>query len=465
MQSDGEAGPTGSRGFLWGLAKTTALVAGILALLTLIPLDLPFLPIIAMAIVVLAVLGLMVRLYRQGRRQTICQIVLSLVLLSGVQFAAMAWDAQRATALEQRQILAPERVHRLVVFDWTRRSCFDQCIELLAKTDYQPAGNLPETAEWAVFEAASGEACYAADRRKSHLEFLEAGFSDLCAARDVRPAGDSALMIRMYYSSGWFGSRRTMPSYVPRSFSGWIYEIYERSDGEERLLGRWLNGHIRPLSYWFGMVGLNGWKIGERFRPAQFYSAALNAPIVGGRFPGDSALPPLFAQLEPYLSDARFGPKARRAFGALAVMNNKGDLDTVTRWAADMLASPHKGHILAGLELLAALSASDLARFGPQLRALLQHEDFEIVMLAMMIARRSSEEEQSAALPELVARARNVPVDQLDEYISLLRRLKGFNVHSDALPEILNARIAEARSASPSDPNQVRRLERLLDDL
>ena len=377
----------------------------------------------------------------------------------------MAWDAQRATALEQRQILTPQRVHRLVVFDWTRRSCFDQCIELLAKTDWQPAGNLPETGEWAVFEAARGEACYAPERRKSHLEFLEAGFSDLCAARTIRPAGDSALMIRMHYSYGWFGPTGGMPSYVPRSYSGWVYEIYERSDGEERLLGRWLTGHIRPLSYWFGLVGLDGWTIGERFTPAQFYSVALKAPIVGGRFPGESALPPLFAQLKPYLSDPKLGEKARRALGALAVMNNNGDLATVERWSADMLASTDTGHILAGLQLLAALPESDLRRFEPRLLPLLHHEDDEIVILAMMIARRSSEEGQSAAIPGLVARARHVPVDRLDDYVYLLRRLRGSDAHSGMLSEVLNARIAEARSASPSDPNLVRKLERVLDDL
>lgn len=466
MQSDGEAGPIGLRKFLWRLTKTIVWVAGILALLTLIPLDVPFFPIFpifVMAVVGLAVLGLMVRLYRQGRRQTIVRIVLSLVLLSAVQFAVMAWDAQRARALEQRQTLTPSRVHRLVVFDWTRQSCLSQCIELLAKTNYQPAGNLPETAEWAVFEAARGEACYAAGRRKSHLEFLEAGFSDLCAAREIRPAGESALMIRMYYSSGWFGSRRAMPSYVPHSFAGWVYEIYERSDGSERLLGRWLNGHIRPLSYWFGLVGLDGWEIGERFAPAQFYSAALNAPIVGGRFPGDSALPPLFAQLEPYLSDAQLGAKARRAFSALAVMNNKGDLATVERSAVDMLASAHKGHILAGLELLAALPKGDLGRFESQLLALLHHEDIEVVMMAMTIARRLSS--PLAALPDLVARAQRVPIKQLDDYVYTLRRQVGFKSHSDALAEILKARIAEARSASPSDQRQIRKLERLLDDL
>jgi hypothetical protein len=468
MQGDVEVGPIGLGGLLWRLAKTLASVAGILALLSLIPLDVPFVPlfpIVVMAVVVLAFLALMFRFYRQGRRETIVHIVLSLVLLSALQFAMMARDAQRAAALEQRQILAPSRPHRLVVFDWTRQSCFDQCIELLAKTDYRPAGNLPDTAEWAVFEAARGVACYAVGQRKSHLQFLEAGFSDRCAVREIRPAGDSALMIRMYYSSGWFGSRRAMPRYVPRSFDGWVYEIYERSDGSERLLGRWLNGHIRPVSYWFAVVGLNGWKVGERFRPAQFYSAALNAPIVGGRFPGDSTLPPLFDQLAPYLADPKLGAKARRAFGALAVMNNKGDLDTVTRWATDMLASTHKDHVLAGLELLAALPKNDLRRFDPRLVQLLHHEDHDIVILAMMIARKSSQELQSAALPALVARAKIVPVDQLDDYVYLLQRLAESKAHASALSEILIARIAEARSASPPDPDRVRKLEWVLEDL
>jgi hypothetical protein len=470
MRSDGGSGPTGTglRGFLWRLAKTTVWVAGVLALMTLIPLDVPFVPafpIVVMTIVVLAVFGFLVHLYRQGRRQTILHFALALVILSALQFAAMAWDAQRAAALEQRQILAPSQTQRLVVFDWTRQSCFDQCIELLAKTDYQPAGNLPETAEWVVFEAARGEACRAADNRKSHLEFLEAGFSDLCAVRKFRPSGDSALIVRSHYSSGWFGSRGAMPSYVPRSFSGWIYEIYERSNGEERLLGRWLNGHILPLSYWFGVVGLDGWKVRERFEPAQFYSAALNAPVVGGRFPGDNVLPPLFTQLEPYLSDPRFGPKARRAFGALAVMNNKGDLDTVTRWAAGLLASTHESHILAGLEMLAALPASDLRRFEPQLLTLLHHEDDEIVMMAMTIVRKLPGESALTALPDLVARAKRVPIKQLDGYVNALRKQVGFEAYADTLSGILKVRIAEARSGSPSDQRVARRLERLLNDL
>ena len=464
MQSDGKAGPTGSelRRSLWRLTKTMAWVIGILALLTLIPLDFPFL-LIVVGIVVLAVLGFMVYLYRRGRRQAIIDVILSVALLSALQFAAMTWDAHRAAALEQRQILAPQRAHRLVVFDWTR--CLDQCIELLAKTDWQPAGNLPDTGEWAVFEAASGEACNAPERRKSHLEFLEAGFSDLCATRTVRPAGGSALMIRTYYSYGWFGPTGRMPSHVPRSYSGWLYEVYERSDGEERLLGRWLNGQIQPLSYWFGLVGLNGWKIGERFTQTQFYSAVLKAPMVGGRFPGESALPPLFEQLKPYLSDPKLGEKARRALGALAVMNNKGDLATVERWAADMLASTDAGYVLAGLQLLAALPESDLRRFEPRLLSLLHHEDDEVVILAMMIARRSSTEGQLAAVPQLVARARHVPVDRLDEYVYLLQRLKGFDAHSGTLSKILNGRIAAARSASPADPTLVRKLERVLNDL
>jgi hypothetical protein len=468
MQSDVEAGPFRLRGFLWRLVKTMACVAGILTLLSLIPAEVLFVlisPMIVMTIVVVAILALMVRLYRKGRHQTIIHIVLSLVLLSALQFAAMAWDAQRALALEQRQILAPQRAHRLVVFDWTRRSCLSQCIELLAKTDWQPAGNLPETGEWAVFEAARGEACYAPERRKSHLEFLEAGFSDLCAARTIRPSGDSALMIRMHYSYGWFGPTGGMPSYVPRSYSGWVYEVYERSDGEERLLGRWLTGHIRPLSYWFGLIGLDGWKIGEHFTPAQFYSMALKAPIVGGRFPGESALMPLFDQLKPYLSDPKLGEKARRALGALAVMNNNGDLATVEHWAADMLASTDAGHILAGLQLLAALPESDLRQFEPRFLPLLHHEDDEVVILAMMIVRRSSDEAQSAAIPGLVARARYVPVDRLDDYVYLLQRLRGSDAHSGMLSEVLKARIAEARSASPSDPNLIRKLERVLDDL
>lgn len=468
MQSDSEAGPFGLRGFLWRLVKTTACVAVILAVLSLIPLEVLFLlisPMIVMTIVVVAILALMVRLYRKGRHQTIIHIVLSLVLLTALQFAAMAWDAQRALALEHRQILAPQHAHRLVVFGWTRRSCLSQCIELLAKSEWQPAGNLPETGEWAVFEAAKGEACYAPERRKSHLEFLEAGVSDLCAARTIRPAGDSALMIRMNYSYGWFGPTGGMPSYVPRSYSGWVYEVYERSDGEERLLGRWLTGHIRSLSYWFGLVGLDGWKIGERFTPAQFYSAALKAPIVGGRFPGESALPPLFGQLNQYLSDPKLGEKARRALGALAMMNNNGDLATVEHWAADMLASTDAGHILAGLQLLAALPESDLRRFEPRLLPLLHHEDDEVVILAMMIARRSSKEGQSAAIPGLVARARHVPADRLDDYVYLLVRLTGSDAHSGTLSEVLNVRIAEARSTSPSDPNLVRKLERVLDDL
>ena len=314
-----------------------------------------------------------------------------------------------------------------------------------------------------------GEACRTAERRKSYLEFLEAGFSDLCAKPDVHPAGDLALVVRMYYSEAWFGSTGAMPSYVPRSYSGWVYEIYERSDGAERLLGRWLDGHIRPLSYWFGLVGLDGWKIGEHFVPAQFYSAALHAPIVGGRFPGDSVLPPLFSQLEPFLSDPHLGAAARRAFGALAVLNNKGDLDTVARWATDMLASPQPSHILAGLELLAAIPEDDLRRFEPRLIALLHHQDLHVVMMAMAIARRLPDDGEtqsvSVVLPDLVARARRVPVDELDEYVYALRRQAGFKARSEALAEILKVRIAEAKSASPSDQSQVLKLERLLDDL
>lgn len=268
--------------FVWRLAKVAVVVAGGIAVLTLIPEEAAtWLVVYLFPIILVVVTALLIYLWRTGRRQTIMLTVLAIGLLSLAQLGLMKWDAERIATFDQREFLPAQRAHESVVSYWGYSTCFDLCIEILTKTNYRPVSEIRFHKEWKTFSLAKGPACQLAENRRSHLALLSAGIPDSCATSSTESIGDTALVVKSGYRR-YGGSPRSLPEGMPSSFDGIVYELYERNDGRERLLGRWVGGYVRPLSYWFGLVGLRGWKVRDDFQASEFYGAALHAELLGG---------------------------------------------------------------------------------------------------------------------------------------------------------------------------------------
>jgi hypothetical protein len=268
--------------FVWRFAKVAGVVAGIIAVLTLIPEEAAtWLVVYLFPVILIAIVALPLYLWRTGRGQTIVLTVLAVALLSLAQFGLMTRDAERIAALDQREFLPTQRAHDFVVSYWGYSACFELCVEILTKTNYRPASEIRIHKEWKTFSLTKGHACTLAENRRSHLALLSAGIADGCATSASEPIGDTALVVKSGYRRG--GSSRSLPEGMPSSFDGHVYELYERNDGQERLLGRWVDGYVRPFSYWFGLVGLRGWKVGDNFQAPDFYGAALHADLTSGR--------------------------------------------------------------------------------------------------------------------------------------------------------------------------------------
>ncbi|NJM91293.1 MAG: hypothetical protein HC861_00145 [Rhodospirillaceae bacterium] len=268
--------------FVWRLAKVAVVVAGVIAVLTLIPEEAAtWLVVYLFPVILIAIVALALYLWRTGRGQTIVLALIAAGLLSLAQFGVMKRDAERIAALDQREFLPTQRAHDFVVSYWGYSTCFELCLEILTKTRYRPVSEIRFHKEWKTFRLIKGPACTLAENRRSHLALLDAGIADSCATSASEPIGDTALVVKSGYRRG--KSARSLPEGMPASFDGIVYELYERNDGQERLLGRWVGGYVRPLSYWLGLVGLRGWKVGDDFQASEFYGAALHADLTDGQ--------------------------------------------------------------------------------------------------------------------------------------------------------------------------------------
>jgi hypothetical protein len=261
--------------FLWRIAKFAAIITGIFAVLTLIPeAAATWLVVFLSPFIGGLLLAGLLYLLMTGRVRTLLMIVLAVLCLAAGQYWSMIEAVDQVERLDQRQFLPAKEKHAHIVYDWS--TCHSLCVEILSRSDYVLAFEQPGAKTWTVFSKASGTACLDAKARESHRTFLSA--IGLCVVSSEEPVGMDALIVKLNYDRR-AGIHGTMPDNMPRSFDGKVYELYERTNGEERLLGRWVSGYVRPVSYWFGLVGLRGMRVGVDFEEQDFYRAALNIPL------------------------------------------------------------------------------------------------------------------------------------------------------------------------------------------
>ena len=249
-----------------------------------------------------------------------------------------------------------------------------------------------------MLELRQGPTCADPDTRKSYVAFLQAGFLDVCAVEISQLAETDPLTIKAFHRSG---SRGTQGG-IPRTFIGSIYELHEIGEGEDQLLGRWAEGYIRPLSYWFGLVGLGRWTVGEPFEQHEFFAAALQVPLVGGGYPGGADLDDVFDRLDALPADPTLAREIQRAYETLAAVAGEDGGDLLSRRAGRLLNSTRTDQILHGFELLQPWKV-DVQSVAPRVIELLDHQDPQVVIAALGLIYKLPKEDRHKLRAKLVA--------------------------------------------------------------
>jgi hypothetical protein len=79
----------------------------------------------------------------------------------------------------------------------------------------------------------------------------------------------NALVVRENYERDQSEIRQSLPN------QSTVFELLERTDGQDSLLGRWVTVAVPPASDWAYLWGLREFRVGDRFSPGDFYAEAL----------------------------------------------------------------------------------------------------------------------------------------------------------------------------------------------
>ena len=138
---------------------------------------------------------------------------------------------------------APVRAdHKLLAIEDFADSdrCFETCIKVLATSDHTVAQkkNLDRDDSWFLYTRAEGPPCFLRENAKLALDFLLHGFPGICATVKRVADFDDGNFLRV--QGIW------KPLSFPSGFIGNSYEHFERIDGQDRLLARYIKGSFPP---------------------------------------------------------------------------------------------------------------------------------------------------------------------------------------------------------------------------
>lgn len=209
--------------------------------------------------------------------------------------AALAEAARHALALDQHIFAPIEHSHDVIAIDGDGY-CVEICKQILANTTYAFA--IKRNGSWQIYRRIEGADCLKSEHRESYVDFIREHYIGICASRDDWKPGQSGLFMRHLYD-GAYPARSIVGEY----YKGAIFEAYERIEGEDRLLGRWLAGRLElPIG--------GGRMIGERFKPGEFYSALLDIPFQNDSFVGPASPAERLSALIPLIDDTPSGQRA-----------------------------------------------------------------------------------------------------------------------------------------------------------
>lgn len=129
--------------------------------------------------------------------------------------------------------------------------CKEGCVKVLANSPYTIAlrgeywGNHRDR-RWTLYKLATGTACLAKENIELAFDFLRLGYPGKCAVRELIDDFADGLLLRKRSQDPRFRLPPDLPHDLPKSFSGTVYEYFERIAGQDRLLARHITGVFAP---------------------------------------------------------------------------------------------------------------------------------------------------------------------------------------------------------------------------
>jgi hypothetical protein len=206
-----------------------------------------------------------------------------LVSLAGTAAVFYMLAGEQAVHASATQSVEPaSRPHSVLMTDGDSGACDAECVRILASSSYSVAHKTePAFKGWRLFRRGEGDACLGESQRQSASMFVAAGFRGMCAIQSNVPDITDGLLLRVRHLA------RGAATDLPAAFAGSVYEIIERTDGRDRLLGRRLDGYVSLpipaavaifISFSLGLVTEQHVVSGPRIEPQEFLATAGNTP-------------------------------------------------------------------------------------------------------------------------------------------------------------------------------------------
>ena len=125
--------------------------------------------------------------------------------------------------------------------------CDQACVKVLATSNHTVALRVEDrrVSNWTLYTPATGSACFTKENAKLALDFLQDGFPGKCATQTTIANFDDGLYLRKRTPDPrWWPA-----SDLPEGFTGTVYETFERIDGQDRVLARYMKGAMAPKTH------------------------------------------------------------------------------------------------------------------------------------------------------------------------------------------------------------------------
>jgi hypothetical protein len=318
-----------------------------------------FAPIIKVAIfgvpVLIAILGLV-----KMRLGFVIGPVLAAALVFVLINRVSRDDADAVRARATQTLDQPRQAHDILAIDGNV-ACDIACQRILARSPYAVAGRNSVSKNWFVYRRGEGDACLAGDRWTGKLEFLEAGFRDMCAIKTTVPEIGDALVIREQFVA----DKRSVAAGLPPTFGGTVYEVTERMGGEERLLGRRVVGTVHwaiPKAvaiFGFGSRAEQRIDAGPPIDIKEFLASAVGIPA--SELYATPSFQPAAAldELEMYFDRPAVSREAMAAWMRIAGAQGRTNPEILKPRLQKLLASDDPARLSVGLQGLFGLPAAE----------------------------------------------------------------------------------------------------------
>jgi hypothetical protein len=359
-------------------AQTAKSIFFIVAIFTLLawvpeqPAEAAWLFIYLLPVILGGIIWFTIWLWRRHGGSAVLSVVSAVLVLSGVQYAFMQRDAERAVRAVPNETGALEGDITTVDLSEILRSCDHQlCIEVLAETNYDVL------LRDGTYRAIRGAACHTAEYAESHLRFLKAGYAGTCyGIVENRKAGRHLAIEDRYCREDEREDATCDP--LPWSFDGRVVTLRIESPESSRIVRRWLEGDVRPANGWFALVGLQSAPVGKRSDEAELLTRALDVEIEGFGVRHGDDLDVLLTELEAFLDKPRYADQALQALWNVSDQRGREDREVLKAHIVRLLEAGDNNHILAGLKLITYRSGVDVRDLQPRIAPLLQSTDARI---------------------------------------------------------------------------------------